>query len=63
MPAVAMTAKTAKTHRINFMLFLPVKLKVVVCFSISVLHNVDVHRVAVNSIDFKKTRDPRLRGE
>lgn len=45
------------------MLFLPVKLKVVVCFSISVLHNVDVHRVAVNSIDFKKTRDPRLRGE
>ena len=47
------------------MLFLPLKLKVAVCFSISFLktQSGSVHRAAANDIDFKKPRGPRLRGE
>ena len=60
-----MTAKTAKTRTIDFMLFLPVKSKVAVWLSISFLktQSGSVHRAAANDIDFKKPRDPRLRGE
>ena len=59
-----MTAKTAKTRAIDFMLLLSLKLKVAVCVGISFLktQSVSVHRIAANDIEFKKPRDPQLCG-